>query len=337
MKPAKAIATPNIALIKYWGNRNDELRLPMADSLSMTIDHPSVEISIEPSDSFSVRSWNSEGKEKQLGKDDIARFARVIDLADNYLSGLAGKELLPSEISIEVRSHIPPKIGLASSAAVFCCLAEALAASVTDEFPLDAVQKSVIARIGSGSAARSVHGGFVALKAGEGSSLASSYAEQIADEHHWALHDIILVPSHDEKKVGSTEGHALAHTSPLYAKRIEAIRNYRQRDCIDAILKRDFEKLRFIAEEDCLDMHEVMRTSTPSLEYLTEDTHRIIADVERLRTREHLPVLYTMDAGPTVHLFCTDESRDRILDYANAQTSCTVFETVVGPGSSVLS
>jgi diphosphomevalonate decarboxylase len=159
---------------------------------------------------------------------------------------------------------------------------------------------------------------------------------QIAPEDHWPLHDIVIIPSHDEKKVGSSEGHELAPTSPYFAARIEAIRTRRYQECIDAILHRDFEKLRAAAEEDALDMHHVMETSDPPIRYLTEDTHRIVREITDLRSCEYLPVLYTMDAGPTVHLICTDEAVTRVREFAHAQNGCTIFEAKVGPGARLL-
>jgi len=331
-----ARSTPNIALIKYWGNRNEELRLPMADSLSMTLDHPTVEISIEESNQFAIHSFDPQGKKKTLTEKQVNRWKKTLDLCCTYLKTLGAPDALPKNITLGVRSHIPPAVGLASSAAVFSCLGKAIAGFIAPSIALTDEQVSILARLGSGSAARSIFGGFSALLAGEGMDIKSSAAIQIAPEDHWPLHDIIVIPSHDEKKVGSTEGHALASTSPFYAQRVEDIRSRRQPECIDAILKRDFEKLQRVTEEDALDMHHVMETSTPPLKYLTADTHRIVNAIKDLRTKEHLPVLFTMDAGPTVHLICTEEAESKVLAFANAQKGCTIFSTKVGPGAQII-
>ena len=339
-----ARSTPNIALIKYWGNRNEELRLPMADSLSMTLDHPTVEISIEESDRFVIRSFDPDDNEKALTEKQMSRWEKTLDLCRRYLSTLHASNTLPKNIALSIRSHIPPAVGLASSAAVFSCLAKAIAGFVASKIELTDEQVSVLARLGSGSAARSIYGGFSALLAKtqdprpktQDFDIDSSYAIQIAPTNHWLLQDIIVIPSHDEKKVGSTEGHALASTSPFYKQRIEDIRTRRQQECIDAILKKDFEKLQHVTEEDALDMHHVMETSVPPLHYLTADTHRIVNAIKDLRTKEHFPVLFTMDAGPTVHLLCTEEAESKVLAFANAQKGCTIFSTKVGPGASLL-
>jgi len=140
----------------------------------------------------------------------------------------------------------------------------------------------------------------------------------------------------EEKKIGSTEGHALASTSPFYAERVKSIRSRRQRECIRAIREKDFEALQRVTEEDCLDMHHVMQTQTPPLQYLNAETYRIVDAIKELRSKEHLPVLFTMDAGPTVHLVCPEEGRSAVLSFAHAQKGCTIFETKVGPGATLL-
>lgn len=328
----RAISTPNIALIKYWGNRNEELRLPAADSLSITLDHPAVEIVADPAERFSARSFDQDGGERALSKKECARLEKHFLLVQKYLGEIGIADAFPASIALEIRSKIPKSIGLASSAAVFSALAEGYAGFVPQ---LPRRDVSVLARLGSGSASRSVFGGFVAFVAGEGEGMGSAYAEQIAPEGHWKLWDVIIVPSEKEKTTGSTEGHALAPTSPLFAERIREIPK-RQKICIEAIMQKDFEKLQQVAEEDSLDMHAVMASSTPSLRYLSEDTHRIIHEVKELRAREHLAVLYTMDAGPTVHLICEEQALPAIRAYANAQKGCTVFEAGIGGGSHTL-
>lgn len=336
--PSSARATPNIALIKYWGNRNDELRLPMADSLSITLDHPSVEITVDHAPAMTLQSFDVSGTEKTLKPKDIARFAKHLELTKRYLELLGIPDALPKAASIVIRSGIPSSVGLASSAAVFGCIAKAYAGLIAPMRTLTDREVSVIARLGSGSAARSIMGGYVALRTGDGEGIDASYAEQIAPESHWNLHDIVIIPSHDEKKIGSTEGHAGAHTSRMYAERIHNIAVRRQQECIDALLKKDFEKLAAVTEEDCWNMHEVMQSQDPPLEYLTDDTHRIVQGVIDIRETEHIEAMYTMDAGPTVHVICTDEALPRILAYAEEQkkTGCTVFRTKVGGGAIAL-
>ena len=320
-----ARSTPNIALVKYWGNRDNTFRLCAADSLSMTLDGPHVDVTVEKAEGFSVRSTT-----KELNVKEIARFAKTLDLINTYMRA-GGTHLPPFAITID--SKIPPAIGLASSSAVFSAFAKAVAglinAGLSDE------QISVMARLGSGSAARSVFGGYGAIRNLPGNAIGDAVGYQVADETHWPLHDIIIVPSVEEKKTGSTEGHASAWTSPMFKDRVAAIPR-RMKECTDAILQKDFEKLQRIAEEDCMDMHRCMQTQNPPLNYLSSETLRIVEEIKALRKTGHLPVLYTMDAGATVHLFCTDEAADAIRHFARAQKGCAVFQAKTGKGTQIV-
>ena len=328
----RAISTPNIALIKYWGNRNTALRLPAADSLSITLDQPSVEVLLEKAAQFSVKSFVADGSERALSEKERARLLMHFNAIQKYVHENGMGEDFPEGVSIEIHSKIPTGVGLASSAAVFSALAEGYAGFIPGISRRDI---SVLARFGSGSASRSVYGGVVSMIAGEGDGADASYAQQIAPESHWKLHDVIVIPSHKEKETGSTEGHALAQTSPLFEKRLSEIAS-RQKICIEAILRRDFEKLRRVSEEDNADMHAVMQSCEPSLNYLSDETHRIIGEIIDLRLKEKLNVLYTMDAGPTAHLICDESALVAVRAFAVAQKGCTVFEAGIGHGSRIL-
>ncbi len=335
LMPLTAQSFPNIAFIKYWGNRHEDLRLPAADSLSMTLNSPHVKVTIDHSPELDIHSFEVDGKEKDMTMQALTRIKKHLDLTKQYLANLGSPDLIPHSVSLHIHSVIPPSIGLASSAAVFSCLAEAYAGLVKVKRELTREQISIIARMGSGSAARSVYGGYSALQAGQGDSMDAAKAVQIAPETHWMLYDIIMMPSDQEKKYGSTEGHSFANSSPLFANRLSQMPR-RQQMCVEAIQNKDFEKLQAVSEEDALDMHEVMRTSTPELHYLTQDSLRIIDAIQSYRKTKHLPVLYTMDAGPTVHLICTEEAKDEVLHFAHEEKDCTVFVAKTGAGSHIV-
>ncbi len=327
----RAVSTPNIALIKYWGNRDDALRLPAADSLSITLDTPTVEVAITEAERFTVKSFSGE-LERSLSGDELARLKKHFVDAKEYLSRIGKGGALPTAVSLKIKSSVPRGIGIASSAAIFSALAEVYAGLASGMSRKDV---SIMARLGSGSASRSVFGGFVAMISGEGEGVDASYAVQIALPEHWKLWDIIIAPSIAPKHTGSTEGHALVHTSPAFQDRLREM-PHRQKECIEAIRGRDFEKLRVVSEEDCIDMHKVMMSSTPSLNYLSEETHRIIGEITDLRSRQGLAVLYTMDAGPTVHLICEQSALPAVREYARAQKNCTIFEAGIGSGSRLI-
>lgn len=294
----------------------------------MTLNGPYVDVTVKNADTFSLSSKNSTLKQK-----DIMRFTKTLELIEQYLC------ISPQKISIEIDSHIPPAIGLASSSAVFCGFAKAVAellilngtcGTISDE------QISIMARLGSGSAARSIFGGFGALKNIEGDAINSAIGFQVADEHHWKLYDIVIAPSLEEKKIGSTEGHANAGSSPHFEQRIHDINTKRFDECVSAIHVKDFEKLQVVAELDAMNMHHCMQTQNPPLQYLSATTYKILDELKLLRETEHLPVLFTMDGGPTVHLFCEEEAVERVKAFANAQEGCTIFETHIGKGVAMI-
>jgi diphosphomevalonate decarboxylase len=205
-------------------------------------------------------------------------------------------------------NNFPAGAGIASSASAFAALS--LAASAAAGLQLDEVALSRLARTGSGSACRSVPAGFVEWQAGEGDD--DSYATSLAPPEHWRLADCVAVVSQAHKPTGSTAGHALAQTSPLYTARLEQTPQLLER-CRKAILDRDFDALANVTELDCHLMHAVMMTSTPSLVYW-EPATLVVMNAVRAWRLQGLPVCYTIDAGPNVHVICRGEHTNTIRD-----------------------
>jgi diphosphomevalonate decarboxylase len=225
----------------------------------------------------------------------LARVHGFLDL----VRGMAGSNLFAS---VESKNNFPTGAGLASSAAAFAALA--LAATRAIGLQLSERELSRLARRGSGSACRSVPGGFVEWQAGE--SDADSYAFSIAPTEHWDLVDCVTVVNAGHKPTGSTEGHALADTSPLQAARVADVPR-RLELCRSAILERNFAKLADVVELDSNLMHAVMQTSSPRLTYYQPATLAVMLAV--INAREHgLPACYTIDAGPNVHVLTLSPS-----------------------------
>jgi diphosphomevalonate decarboxylase len=173
---------------------------------------------------------------------------------------------------------------------------------------LSEAELSRLARRGSGSASRSVPGGFVEWGAGESDE--DSYAFSIAPPEHWDLADCVAIVSSGHKKTGSTEGHALAGTSPLQGARV-ADAPRRLESCRRAILERDFEAFAAVVELDSDMMHAVMMTSSPGLFYWQPASLAVMASVREWRG-SGLPVCYTVDAGPNVHVLCPREQAEGV-------------------------
>lgn len=286
---AIAQAHPNIAFIKYWGNRDPDLRLPANGSLSMNLAGLWTRTRVTFSPKATEDRLVLNGQEVQ-GR-ALARVRTVLDLV-REVSGL------PYAALVESRNNFPTGAGIASSASAFAALAVAAAAAAG--LQLSERDLSRLARRGSGSACRSIPAGFVEWLPGTRDE--DSYAYSLAPPEHWRLADCIAIVSAAHKPVGSTEGHALADTSPLQAARV-AQAPQRLARCRQAIRQRDFAALAEVTELDTHLMHAVMQTSRPPLLYWEPGTLAVMHTVRALR-REGLPVAYTIDAGPNVHVLC---------------------------------
>lgn len=291
-KTATAQANPNIAFIKYWGNRDQSLRLPSTGSISMNLDGLFTRTTVTFSASFGNDSLRI-GK-NQVSGPGLERVSLFLDLV-RQLAGMNERAEVVSE------NNFPTGTGIASSAAAFSALA--LAASTAAGITLTKRELSRLARRGSGSASRSIPGGFVEWQMGETEK--DSYSFSIAPPEHWNLADCVAIVSAGHKKTGSTEGHALAGTSPLQAARV-ADAPRRLDLCRRAILERDFNALAAIIELDSDMMHAVMMTSTPGLFYWRPASVAIMDAVREWRAGG-LPVCYTVDAGPNIHVICPRE------------------------------
>lgn len=298
-KTATGVACANIAFIKYWGNRDSALRIPANGSISMNLDGLLARTTVSFQPSLALDELNINGREV-TGK-GLERVSAILDEV-RASAGLRAKAEVISE------NNFPTGAGIASSAAAFAALA--LAASAAAGLEFSERELSRLARRGSGSACRSIPGGFVEWQAGTDD--ADSFAFSIAPPEHWRLTDCIAVVNAEHKATGSTEGHAMAATSPLQASRV-ADAPRRLDLCRRAILSRDFEAFAEIAELDSNLMHAVMMTSNPPLFYWQPATLTIMQAVREWRA-SGLPVCYTIDAGPNVHVITEAAEAARVAD-----------------------
>ena len=297
MHSATGQAHPNIAFIKYWGNRDDALRLPANGSISMNLEglYTRTTVSFQRSLPFDELIING----REVTGQALQRVSNLVDLVRRR-AGLSMQAEVVSE------NNFPSGAGIASSASAFAALAMATCAAA--DLKLSEAELSRLARRGSGSACRSIPGGFVEWRMGEGDE--DSHAVSIAPPDHWPLADCIAVVSESTKLTGSTQGHAIASTSPLQSARVtDAPR--RLDICRRAILDRDFDALAAVVELDSDMMHAVMMTSAPALHYWAPTTLAVMSSVRQWR-REGLAVCCSVDAGANVHVICPVEHKDGI-------------------------
>lgn len=288
MSKATAVANPNIAFVKYWGKTDQALNLPANRSVSMNLAALTTVTTVEFRPGLRLDAVTID--DRPAAGPSFERVAKHLD----RVRSLAG---IGEKASVVSRNDFPAGTGLASSSSAFAALS--LAATRAAGLDLDEPALSRLARLGSGSACRSVPGGFCLW---EGDSDESSYARQAAQRGHWDLVDVIAVVAYSHKTVSSHDGHALAATSPLHKARLAAVPGW-LRAVLEGIRDRDLAGMGPIIEADALAMHGVMMTSVPSLLYWTPETVSVLQAV-RLWRREGLGVWFTLDAGPNVHCLC---------------------------------
>ncbi|HEF4758579.1 TPA: diphosphomevalonate decarboxylase [Pseudomonas putida] len=300
-----SVSSPsNIALIKYWGMSDEQRTLPNNASLSMTLSQcvSLCTIAPLPGDTSDEILWRTrEGK--LVPANASLRFG-----IDYHLGQLRHHFDHWQPLRIATSNSFPTGAGIASSAAGFSALAMAFALHCNQAF--DAPLVSELARLsGSGSAGRSVFGGYVQWP-GDAGQL-DGPARQFAPAQHWPLHDLIAVIDARHKKVSSRQGHHLATSSPFYPTRLDLLPE-RLNTVRMAILNRDFDALADAVEREAVELHMIAMTSRPPLFYWQPATLAILERVRQLRS-EGLQVCATMDAGPNVHVLCTAQHRSAVL------------------------
>ncbi len=292
MKIVTAIAHPNIALIKYWGKRDVLLNLPAVGSISMTLADLFTRTSLIFAEDLAADVLHLNGQPAR--PEQTQKVSRFLDLIRQPV-GLTWKAEVRSE------NNFPTGAGLASSASAFAALA--LAGATAAGLSLSPTQLSALARRGSGSASRSIFGGFVEWEKGILADGSDSVARQLVDESSWDLRWLVVITTEMEKDVGSTDGMRLSEqTSPYYAEWLRS----QEKDLLEmraAIFTKDFAHLGELMEHNCLKMHALTISSRPPLIYWNDVTLRVMKQVQVLR-REGIPVYFTIDAGPQVKALC---------------------------------
>ncbi|KAM9860719.1 diphosphomevalonate decarboxylase [Aulostomus maculatus] len=307
MQVVTCTAPVNIAVIKYWGKRNEELILPINSSLSVTLhqDQLKTTTTVATSRSFQEdRIWLN-GKEENISHPrlqsclrEIRRLARKRRSDDDSEVDSSG---LSHKVHICSVNNFPTAAGLASSAAGFACLVYTLARVFGVEGEL-----SGIARQGSGSACRSMYGGFVQWLMGHQSDGKDSLAQQVEPETHWPeLRILVLVASAERKPVGSTSGmQTSVQTSCLLKHRAESVVPGRMVEMIEAVHRKDFSAFADLTMRDSNQFHATCLDTYPPIFYLNSVSHQVINVVHRYNKHYgETRVAYTFDAGPNAVIF----------------------------------
>lgn len=326
---ATAVASPNIAFVKYWGNRRHELNIPTRPSLSMTLAAPLTSQTTVAFDS-SLKADSLELDGTPVVGDGLARAKSVLDAVRQAAQ-------LKSFASVSSANSFPAGTGIASSASGFAALASAAWSAAGLKW--DEQKVSLVARLGSGSACRSIPGGFVIWNPGYRADGSDCFARSFAPPSHWPeLRDLVVVLDDRHKAHGSNAAmQASAKTSPLYAsfvmegeRRVGRVRRYLMGKDLSPLLQE-------VMEESDL-FHAVCESSSPALHYLGDASKAVQRAVRDYNAEMRgTPAGYTFDAGPNAHIITraehVEELKSRIQKAASVKA---FFVSAAGPGAKIV-
>lgn len=301
---ATAQAPANIAFIKYWGRRDNVLRLPANNSLSVNLSSLVTTTTVE---------FLSEAGEDEVTLDGQAASPKAAARIQAFLDVVRQRAEFSGRAVVSSENSFPHGVGLASSASGFAALT--LAATQALGLPLTEKELSQLARLGSGSACRSIPDGFVEWQTA--ASNEESYAISLYPPDYWEIVDVIAIVDQTEKSLSSSEGHEAAPHSPFYQARLEKFLPEQYAKILRALDERDFSAFGTVMEEEAINFHAIIMTAQPSVLYWNGATMNILHQVRAWR-RAGLEAYFTIDAGPNVHVFCEKKNQPELVRQLSA-------------------
>ena len=303
----------NLAIVKYWGKR--DIQKPLNPSISFTLQNATTNTCVCATLSEKAGfTFSLDGNRKETFN---AKIANLLQLASAALPFIATHHL-----TINSSNTFPHSSGIASSAssmsALALCLYELQLRVNNDTNENVNIQTvSNLARMGSGSAARSLYGGWTVwgeTQAVKGSS--NSYAIELKDIHNnfMQIANAILIIEPKSKKVSSSQGHALMNNHPYGAARIKQANNSTEQ-LLKVLKTGDWNRFFDISEHEALSLHALMMSSNPGYSLLHPNSLKVIEEVRKARNEQHLPVGFSMDAGPNVHLLYPKYEEKKVLPW----------------------
>lgn len=321
--PSKWVrAHTNIALIKYWGKENDDLIIPKNNSLSLTLDAFYTETRVTFDDTLEKDTLILDGEEQT---------SSVLSKVEGVLNLVREKAGITTYALVESKNYVPTAAGLASSASGLAALAGA--ASQAAGLDLSDTELSRLARRGSGSASRSIYGGFAEWQ--KGTNDEDSYAVPV-DDANWDLGMLFIVVEDAKKDVSSREGmRRTIETSPFYQGWLDTV-NEDLEAMKQALSNQDIEEVGKIAERNAMKMHATNLGANPPFTYWSPDSVRAMAAVRNLREKG-FTAYFTMDAGPNVKIVCKQsDMRDIKQELEKEFDAHQLIEAHPGPGMTIL-
>jgi diphosphomevalonate decarboxylase len=297
-----AIASADVALIKYWGKKDERLRLPENGSISIILNALTTTTTVDFRDDLTSDECFIDGDKVS----DI-QASRITEHL-NRIRRITSQGTFARVVS---NNSFPASTGLSSSGSGFAALT--LAATHAVGLKLSEKQLSILARQGSGTACRCMCGGFVEWI--DGNTSDSSYSHSLFPAEHWDLIDVVAIVNSQKKKVSSSLGHTSAQSSLLFKPRQQRIKQKIQ-EMKNAITKKDFTKLGVITESEALEFHSVLLTSSPPLVMWYPGTIAVILAVHELRS-QGIEAYYTINTGFNVHVLTQPKNKNMVIKYVN--------------------
>lgn len=316
-----ARAHTNIALIKYWGKRDEDLFLPTNSSFSITLDRFYTETTVEYLDGLSEDVFSLDGEVVEVKEQEkISAFMSKVRKA-------TGETRFAR---IESFNHVPTAAGFASSASGFSALAAAAVKAAGKNFSNE--ELSVLARQGSGSACRSIYGGYVEWQLGERADGLDSHAVQVFDESHLDVSVLSAEVTTEKKKVLSREGmKRTVETSPFFKGWLDTVEKDLS-NIKEAIQARDFKSMGEILEYNALKMHATTLGANPPFMYWQSATLSVMEAVQDLR-HEGILAYFTIDAGPNVKVITLPVYEELVIKRLKSiDVVQQIYPCRVGPG-----
>lgn len=295
-----AKANTNIALIKYWGKRDEKLFLPTNSSIAITLDKFYTITTVEFKENIRNDIFYLNGKESD--KKEQIKISNFLD----KVRKLARTDLYAV---VESENKVPTAAGFASSASGFAALAAASVKAL--DLKLNKSELSALARQGSGSASRSIYGGYVEWQKGQKLDGKDSFARRLLPESDWDISILSVIVADNKKKVSSREGmKRTVETSPFYSAWLDTVEKDLEMTR-EAIRYRDFEKLGEVVERNALKMHATMLGAAEPILYFKAGTMDVIHYIHDLRLYG-TPAYFTIDAGPNVKVLCKPSDEKKV-------------------------
>ena len=333
----------NIALVKYWGKR--AVQLPLNPSISFTLDEAHTKTTVHyqaRKSSQNLLNFSFEGKVEHSFGQRIEKYLNTLKPIFPFIDQL--------HFEIESENSFPHSSGIASSASsmsalalCLCSIERKIAADYDTSEEVFRQKASFVARLGSGSACRSVYPTLAIWGETDDYSQGNDHIAvpyQGFNPIFKDYHDDILIISGEKKSVSSTAGHKLMDSNPFASTRYEQARN-NLGELLKAIEKGDLERFIDITEEEALTLHALMMCSRPSYTLMKPNTIAAIEKIRDYRKQEHIPIAFTLDAGPNIHVLYPDSYATPVQSFIQSELSSLtesglIIKDRVGSGSKQL-